>query len=396
MKPRVLVTDGEQRSALAVVRSLGRAGYPVSVAAFRTPSLAGASRWALSEHQVPDPLTRPAEYVAALVEVVRRDAVGLLLPVTEASLLAVLGARERFPGVALPFPDLEAFRRVSDKRLVLEAASAVGISVPDQLTVDTVDQAAGVNAADLSYPLVLKPARSVAGAGAERRKHGVLHLAGPDALRSALRTLAPQAYPVLLQQRIVGAGVGIFLLVWKGQTRAIFSHRRLREKPPSGGVSVYRESIAADPMLVTRSRALLDKLEFEGVAMVEFKLDARTATPYLMEINGRFWGSLQLAVDAGVDFPTILAELAQGIEVGAPPTYQAGIRSRWWWGDVDQLLARLTHSPSRLALPAGEPGRLGALLSFLRLWWPGDRNEILRLDDPQPFVRESLDWLRRR
>ncbi len=51
--------------------------------------------------------------------------------------------------------------------------------------------------------------------------------------------------------------------------------------------------------------------------MVEFKADARTGTPYLMEINGRFWGSLQLAIDAGVDFPAILVAAALGAPI--PP-----------------------------------------------------------------------------
>ena len=69
-------------------------------------------------------------------------------------------------------------------------------------------------------------------------------------------------------------------------------------------MSVYRESVAADPDLVRRSRALLDAFGWCGVAMVEYKLDERTGTPYLMEVNGRFWGSLQLAIDAGVDFPS--------------------------------------------------------------------------------------------
>lgn len=394
MKSRVLVTDGEQRAALAIVRSLGQAGYAVFVAATRTPSLAGASRWAMNEHAVPDSLSHPLAYVDTLVEIAGRESVGLILPVTEASLLAVLSARERFSGLSLPFSDLETFRRVSDKQLVLDTARSVGVAVPEQVVVESPEAAAALSVADLSYPLVLKPARSVSGTGMARGKYSVSHIAGQDALRAALMAVSPQAFPILLQQRIVGPGVGIFLLDWHGHSRAIFSHRRLREKPPSGGVSVYRESISADPWLVERSRLLLNRLGFEGVAMVEYKLDGESGRPYLMEINGRFWGSLQLAIDSGVDFPRILADLALGGVVGPAPMYKVGVRSRWWWGDVDQLIARLTRSSSELALPPGEPGRLQSLLNFLAMWRLGDRNEVLRLSDPQPFVRETLDWFR--
>ena len=396
MKPRVLVTDGEQRAALAVVRSLGRAGYHVTVAAARTPSLAGASRWAASERQVPDPLREPAACVDAVAAMAYAESVVLLLPMTDASLLALLGARERFPGIALPFPGLEVFRRAADKQLVLATAQRAGIAVPEQRVLATREEAFGLSVASLSYPLVLKPARSVSGSDHDRQKFGVRHIEAPEQLRTALRDLPRQAFPVLLQQRIVGPGVGIFLLVWNRRTRAVFAHRRLREKPPSGGVSVYRESIPPDPSLVDRSRALLDALGFEGVAMVEYKVEAASGTPYLMEINGRFWGSLQLAVDAGVDFPRLLVESALGTETGPLPAYRIGVRSRWWWGDVDQLLARLVRPRARLALPPGEPGRLRSVRDFLTLWRPGDRNEILRRDDPQPFVRETLDWLLRR
>lgn len=130
--------------------------------------------------------------------------------------------------------------------------------------------------------------------------------------------------------------------------------------------------------------------------MVEYKMDSATGTPYLMEINGRFWGSLQLAIDAGVDFPRLLAGAAGGGDPQPVPGYRTGVRSRWWWGDVDHLLARLRRSPDELSLPPGAPGRLGAVADFIKLWRPGDRNEIFRLTDPLPLLRETTDWFQRR
>ena len=130
--------------------------------------------------------------------------------------------------------------------------------------------------------------------------------------------------------------------------------------------------------------------------MIEYKLDGATGVPYLMEINGRFWGSLQLAIDAGVDFPALLVALALGEQPAPVCSYRVGVRSRWWLGDLDQLLARLRRTPAELALPPGSAGRLAALGEFLTLWRPGDRGEILRFADPAPACRELADWLRRR
>jgi predicted ATP-grasp superfamily ATP-dependent carboligase len=193
-----------------------------------------------------------------------------------------------------------------------------------------------------------------------------------------------------MQERIVGPGVGVFVLMWDGQPVATFMHRRIREKPPSGGVSVYAESIAPDPALVDRAVRLLRSFDWRGVAMVELKVDARTGTPYLMEINGRFWGSLQLAIDAGVDFPALLVDRALGGNTRGPDTWQIGVRGRWWWGDVDYMVTRLRRSDAALALPSDAPKRARALLDFMTTFAP---DQVFRLTDPMPFVRESMQWL---
>ena len=391
MKDTVVVTDGEQRAALAIVRSLSRQGYRCIVCSADGRSLAGASRYATADHPVPDPLREPDGFVAAIAGITCGVGARVVLPVTDAAILALLPARGRLPPAELPLPPLESFRRMTDKAHVLAAASALGIAIPDQRRIEA---AAELAAADLAFPLVVKPARSVAVHEGKRIKVGVRYAVDVAELRRVVEAYPAGAYPLLLQQRIVGPGVGVFLLLWDGEIIARFAHHRIREKPPAGGVSVYRESIPADPGLVDRSLALLRCFDWAGVAMVEYKVEAATGLPYLMEINGRFWGSLQLAVDAGVDFPALLVSLALGKRPAPVTSYRTGVRSRWWLGDLDHLLARLRHSPDALALPPGSPGRGRALLDFLTLWRPGDRSEILRWDDPRPFLRETRLWLR--
>ena len=134
----------------------------------------------------------------------------------------------------------------------------------------------------------------------------------------------------------------------------------------------------------------------------------------------RFWRSLDELADteeyqklARQEFPTNppLAKLETGVSrrnmlklmaasAGDHPapvtTYRLGVRSRWWWGDVDHLLARLRRSARDLALPLNAPSRFRAVVDFLKLWRPGDRSEVLKLDDPWPFVRDTLSWFRGR
>jgi predicted ATP-grasp superfamily ATP-dependent carboligase len=139
---------------------------------------------------------------------------------------------------------------------------------------------------------------------------------------------------------------------------------------------------------------LLRRFNWNGVAMVELKVDRATGTPYVMEVNGRFWGSLQLAIDAGVDFPKLLMDCATGKPPANPPAYDTRVRSRWFWGEVDHLIARLRRSRAQLRLPSDAAGRSRALIDFL-VWRRHDRSDVFRFSDPAPFLRESIAWLTR-
>lgn len=387
----ILVTDGEQRAALAVVRSLGQAGHRVVVASADLRPLAGASKFAAEVLRCPDPLADPQGFLGEIAAIVRSRGVTVVVPVTEAAHLALLANPAALAPGRLAAPTLATFRRAADKAHVLELAGAGGLAVPRQVVLAVRDGLQGNEPP--SFPVVIKPSRSVGEAAAGREKLGVRHAADRHRLAEIVAQVPDAAFPLLIQERIVGPGVGVFLLRWQGRVVARFAHRRLREKPPSGGVSVLCESAAADPELTAHAERLLDALDWEGVAMVEFKLDA-SGRPYLMEINGRFWGSLQLAVDAGVDFPRLLVEAVLDQAPSPALQWRLGVRSRWFWGDVDCLLLRLLRSPASLSLPAGAPSRASALLQFLA-WRPWrERDAVFRLRDPRPFLRESAAWVR--
>jgi predicted ATP-grasp superfamily ATP-dependent carboligase len=392
--PLVLVTDGDQRAALAITRSLGKAGYRVLVAGPATRSLASVSRWAEGGVAAHRGDGHPAAFVDAIAEIVRSRQVAVVLPVTEASLLALLPARDRLAPALVPFATAEAFRAVSDKHEVLSRAARFGIEVPRSVRLETSGDIDAGLAEVRSFPVVVKPERSVRAGASGVARLSVVHARDAAELAAVLRALPPEAFPLQVQQRIVGPGTGLFFLIWNDRVALRFSHRRLREKPPAGGVSVYAESVAFDEALGAKALALLRSFGWEGVAMVEFKRDRDSGTPCLMEINGRFWGSLQLAIDADADFPRRLVDLALDRAGGDEPVYRVGQRCRWWWGDIDQMLTRLRRRRDDLHLPPGTPGRLRAIAEVLMPGWSPGRNEVMRWDDRAPAWFETGLWFR--
>jgi predicted ATP-grasp superfamily ATP-dependent carboligase len=346
---------------------------------------------------VPNALERPTAFADSIAALVAAEHAAVVLPIAEQSLLAILPVRARLSPAIVPFPDLAAFSALTDKERLLEEASKVGIAIPAQEVVREVNAIASMDLSGLHYPVVIKPARSVSERAGLRAKFSVSYASDASELRRKVRALPPAAFPLLLQQRVVGPGTGIFLLLWDGELKGQFAHQRLTEKPPSGGVSVYCESVAMDEGLRDRSRELLDRFGWRGVAMVEYKRDSATGQPYLMEVNGRFWGSLQLAIDSGVDFPRILVACALGEKSHKMPSYRVGIRSRWWWGQIDHLVGRVRHARTTDPLPPDtrSTGRVfGDLL--LGPFRRADHEEVLRWADPRPFWNETIRWIARR
>lgn len=314
------------------------------------------------------------------------------MPMTEIATLLLTRHREELPPrCKLPFASAEAINRASDKAGIVELARTLGVPVPAFMLASTAIEAHAL-APHLSFPLVIKPARSRILTRAGWLSTHVAHACDAAAFRNAIDTIAAEAFPVLLQERISGAGVGVFACYDRGRPVAYFAHRRLREKPPSGGVSVLRESIAIDPLAREYAHRLLERLGWHGVAMVEFKQDDRDGSLRLMEINGRFWGSLQLAIDAGVDFPGLLVDVARGTAVTPVESYRTGVLSRWFLGDLDVLLTVWFHRRRGLNLPAGFPTRLGLLREFVRFRVPNLRYEVLTCGDPAPGLREIRRW----
>lgn len=396
---RILVTDGNLRSTLAAVRSLGSFGAEVIVGDKTPTSLAGSSRHCRRMLQYPDPITDVCGFKAFILSGARTGTFDVLLPVSDITSQLVAQVREQLPKfIVVLSPTCQQLLQAVDKRQTLLAALDVDVPIPETHMLHEEDRLEEI-AEQLPYPVVIKPRfswllRDGNWAG------GLVEFAhNPEELRAKYsRIHARNPYP-LVQRRIEGEGKGVFLLLWNGELKAAFAHRRLREKPPWGGVSTLCESVALDDGLVSRSLSLLRHMKWDGVAMVEFKVDRRDDIPKLMEVNGRLWGSLQLAIDAGIDFPVLLYRLASGEDVAPQLSYKLGVRSRWFWGDFDQLFIRLKAQGGSIH---GSPSKARATLDFMKLIQSNTRYDVFRFNDPGPgwfetrsYLRENLGWNRK-
>ncbi len=389
---RVLVTDGDERAALAVTRALGLHHVDVIVGCETERSLAGTSKYCTRSFAYPSPYTSPSSYVECLLDTVRSERVEAVFPISDIAMHVIGPTKAEFEKyTAMPVPDYDMFESISDKYGLMRQAMALGIPVPKTIFIPEGKIDSVLDQID-AFPVVVKPGCSLVKHGNGWQKTSVQYANNSDDLVDLYRRHQYLRGPSLIQRRVVGQGKGLFVLMKRGVPLGMFAHRRLREKPPSGGVSVLRESIPLDKGLTDPALRLLQMASWHGVAMVEFKEDQLTRVPLLMEVNGRFWGSLQLAIDAGIDFPWLLLEMIKGHHVNVPEnSYRCGVKSRWLLGDVDHLLMRLFKSDKTLNLPAGHSTKWGCVTDFVRSFNHQTLNEIERTKDFGPVL---FEWKR--
>jgi predicted ATP-grasp superfamily ATP-dependent carboligase len=296
------------------------------------------------------------------------------------------------------FADAERMASVLNKDRTYAAAARVGIRTPRTEAVTSAEQVRGNG---LRYPVVLKWAnphevmRTLSQAGLELEKTHYCH-SEAELLAYLKRFERAGVYP-LVQEYCAGYGLGQFILMQDGQAHYTFQHKRVHEWPPEGGVSTLCESLprSEHQAQMDKSIALLRDLGWQGVAMVEYRYDPATGEAALMEINGRFWGSLPLAYHAGAAFPTLCYRLlGNGQPVHNAP-YRSGMRCRYMIPETKRLL-RILLRPHQIADKQVRFRRLpelfGFCLDFLR---PASRYYVFSLADPQPFFSDIGQGLRK-
>lgn len=373
LAPRVLVLDGMWNKTLAAVRSLGRRGFHVTVGETTRFCASFFSRYASRTIVYPSPSSRPGDFIGWLIGELKTGSYSMVLPTefaTQQVVASVAQEVRRYAG--LPFPEKSLADKVHDKGWLMSFAAQKGYLipktrfVPDAAAIDEVSEG-------LTFPAVIKPRHSSG-------SRGIAYVRQMSGFRDAYLKVQ-RSYPDPLVQEYIppmeggGCGVGA-LFNMDGEPRAAFAYRRLRQYPVSGGPSTLRESIDGAE-IKDIAISLLKDLGWKGPAMVEFRIDPRDSKPRLLEINPRLWGSLNLAVESGVDFPFLLHQLAVTGDCDQIFEYKLGVRCRWLIpGDIMHLLTN--------------PSRLVTLRKFFE---PADADDILSIRDPMPLLGRLTSFL---
>jgi hypothetical protein len=381
---RILVLDAHTNQALAAVRTLGRHGYHVMVASHRPGPIAGWSRFARGGFRL---RREDLHEYGRLLTWAHGQGVNAVLPMTERACVLLNANRATWEdrGIVVGCAPPEILGAAFDKGRSVELALCAGLRVPPTLAPRSLEECEYLPG-DIGFPCVVKPRFSNAWNGSSfLHDSGCAYVSDRKDLARTVAAKAQWETLPLVQGYVPGQGKGVFALCDRGRVLAWFAHERLRDVRPTGSGSSLRRSAPLDPRLTRPAERILAAARWHGPAMVEFRDDGG-AEPYFMEINGRFWNSLQLAITAGVDFPLLWTRVLLGERVEPVRGYATGITMRWLWGDVRRFVHILAGRPRGYS--GTFPSRTDGARELFGPQPPGTVPEILDWRDPLPAAGE--------
>lgn len=382
----VLVPDAGAIGMIGVIRSLGRAGYPVHACASNADALGLQSNFVTRSECCPaydDP-----KFLAWLDAYVGAHDIRCIVP-SEGFLLAIRPVFHRY-ALLLPIkPDPELIYGSLSKSVVIARlleTPETAAHLPPTLFIREGDPLpTEADLAPLGLPIFVK------GDGADDREGNANVVApenSPAAARARIEVLRQRYTRVLVQGFVPGKGTGAYFLVHQGKIVQEFMNRCLHEVPHTGGYCSLRDSWWHQAMMED-ARVKATHLGWEGVVMFEYRWDPETDRFWFIEINARFWAALHVALYAGVDFPKMLLDLFHGSSVKTQRRYPLGLQVRYTIPfEVGYVASRWKDKKISLV------GRLGSFAGwFLRFFNPAIKSDLYFPGDRLLYIRQWRRFL---
>lgn len=368
----VIVTNAKNRIAYNIVRSLGEKGIEVYTSDFVRSSMSFSSRYSRGHFLYPSPFKYQKEFIDAIIENVRRLKAEVIIPVNEETFLMAKFKDVLSKHVKLVLPDYDQILSVHNKDRMTCIAKGLSIPLPKSYLINEARER--IRHGGIRFPVLIKPHQGGGG-------WGITRVDSPDDLGKLLdqELYAGRAWErFFIQEKIEGEVHCVAMLFREGEYRAKVAYKQVREYPVSAGQATLRVSLRNEEA-EKGFQKILEHLKWHGICQADFIVDKNTGTPYLIDINPRFWGSLAQGIASGVDFPYLVYKIAVEGDVAPISDFKTGVVTRWIGGDIRALMSLLKTSNSRFDL----------LKKFLM---PGESSSLYDdfcLRDPFPF----FTWL---
>lgn len=325
----ILVLDAHLRASLVAIRSLGQRNVGVTAGSETRFAMGLFSKYCGERIIYPNPRSKTKSFLEHMESLIKKNDYDLVLPTHTYTTYILKKYKNIFSkNTQVTPPDFNVFVNAYDKKRLLRIAEKNGISCPITYCYSDLDE---ISENIHEYPVVVKPSKI--------HGMGIAICNSKSELEKTYAQMTKKIGSCFVQEYIPNGGeFGVCALFnYDSDPIALTVHKRIRSMNSYGGVSTMRTTVENNDIVQT-ALGLLKTIKWSGVAMVEFRVDSRTGIPKLMEINPRFWGSLQLSYKAGVDFPYLLYRLTAGDNLTPNLNYKTGVRCRWLYGDILSLL----------------------------------------------------------
>lgn len=368
---RAIIPQGHHFVSLAIARSLGRQKVPAIVLSEFDHSMTFSSKYC-TEHFVG----------SAQFDFFRHLSADDVVMPLDVNLMMRLSKERDQLRCNLAFGDHRLLEQTMDKSFLMQYATEHGIPSPLTYFPSSPDEVLLMKD-EIRYPVAIKPSRQEGGIG-------ITYVDEPDDLAVSFKKIFDLHGPAIIQEKIpISEKYTVGLLVDKeSKVRRACVLKEIRNYPNPVGPACCVETVDR-PDILKRCIGLVESLHFYGIADIDVVIDGRDGSFRILEINPRFWGSLQGAINAGVDFPYLLYLLARGEEIEKDLHYTLGVRTR--------ILLPNEYRRLRGILLGNFPGRykVAALAEFLNFFdYSGDY--ILDKGDVGPFFSLFSNAIRRR
>lgn len=386
---KALVIGEDTRSFLSVIRSLGKMGLLVDVVCYDRTSPSLTSKYINRALYFNYQSFSTNDWLASVVELINSQHYDLVFPCDERAIFPLFKAQERINSKCrLALPNKEVRDSLFDKHLTKQVAIQCGVRIAKGEMHNIEDHTYASLSSLYSPHFVIKPTESFNEDKLSSRNK-VAIIASEKDFNDYLNQSDIEAQQFLIEEYFAGTGEGISLFACDGQVQYMFAHTRVNE-PRSGGGSSYRKAIPLDPAMANACVAICHATRYDGVGMFEFKKNYDTGEWILVEVNARFWGSLPLAIHAGIDFPRYYAQYLLGdYEHQLTPSseYNLNAYARSFSNDMYDIRAEMQYLAVQEGLTAGIFTLIKRLTTFHRLL-TNETIDSYDSTDKQPFIAE--------